>query len=375
MLRPSALAAHLARCVATIHRLGMVIGDLSLANAVASASPPRVVLLDCDAFALLSDGSRKQAHSPGFTPPEIANGAQRLQDHQTDVYKLGLCLLRMLIMGRGAILATDPALTASVLPPDGVELLRRCVSPDRALRPSAEELFDYFEDRVLTMAQPPSILSAALSQTTAVRGRDILVHWEQEGARELVITAPGGRKALDSPSRTGSVPLRASQSGPVTIAATNQHGTDMLHIGHLDVYELPAFSVSMTNLPALFIPQIESMQIPTMLTHLPARPMVGTEQHPPPRLELEPVGPLLMALADRIGSPVSQAAALADVGHDLSAKVVGQFGTPEFTGYFDIWADGLDGAARSHLAALTSATEAAAKQALDAELRREGLQP
>ena len=115
-----ALLAQLAYILAWLHQHGWVFGDLSLRNAVFALDPPNLMLLDCDEAAALTDFHRRQVTTPYWDPPECPpRGQQRLQDHVTDVYKLGLAILRCLLPGRGAMTATSPAPLAAVLDDDG----------------------------------------------------------------------------------------------------------------------------------------------------------------------------------------------------------------------------------------------------------------
>ena len=94
------LLAQLVYAIALLHEHGWVYGDLSFKNAAFALSPPRMILLDCDGAAYLHNPHREQAHSLGWEPPECAQ--RNVQDKATDVYKLGLAILRCLNPGRGA---------------------------------------------------------------------------------------------------------------------------------------------------------------------------------------------------------------------------------------------------------------------------------
>jgi uncharacterized protein YegL len=138
------LVTQLTYVIGLLHRHQIVFGDLNLRNVAIATDPPRLMLLDCDSAAGLSDMRRRQPHAPFFRPPEMAD--QPLQDQMTDVYKLGLCILRVLAPGRGSTQLTDPTVLAGTLDRGGVSLITRAISADRDRRPTAEELHYYFRN-------------------------------------------------------------------------------------------------------------------------------------------------------------------------------------------------------------------------------------
>ena len=107
------LLAQLVYEVARLHKQDWVYGDLSFKNAAFAIDPPRMILLDCDGAADLHNQSRQQSHSLGWDPPECAK--RNVQDKATDVYKLGLAILRCLNPGKGAATMRDPGRVAGKL--------------------------------------------------------------------------------------------------------------------------------------------------------------------------------------------------------------------------------------------------------------------
>ena len=102
------MLAQLAYVIGWLHKHGWVFGDLSFSNAVFALNPPRILLLDCDGAAALAKRGRKQSSTPFWDPPECpieeppGGRKQDRQDDVTDVYKLGLAVLRCLTPGKGA---------------------------------------------------------------------------------------------------------------------------------------------------------------------------------------------------------------------------------------------------------------------------------
>ncbi len=157
-----ALMARLAYAIEVIHRprggQRLVYGDLSLAKVAVATKPPRVLLMDCDGVADVSDPDRLQPHTPFFVPPEMQDRQQNRQDQATDVFKLALCVVRGLATGPGAAQLIDPAsplVRRGLLNLAGTELLNDALSPDRRRRPTAEEIKDYLIGRVLDLAERP----------------------------------------------------------------------------------------------------------------------------------------------------------------------------------------------------------------------------
>ena len=131
-----------------LHKYGAVYGDISLKNAVFCLGEyPRFVLMDCDGVARLDDVSRRQANSPFFLAPEceepghnpFARGRAHFQDTRTDVYKLGLCVVRCLSRGRATQLKSADHLTGQ-LSPECLDVIKASLSQDPDRRPTAEQL-------------------------------------------------------------------------------------------------------------------------------------------------------------------------------------------------------------------------------------------
>ena len=140
------LVGQLVYAIGLLHKHGWVFGDLSFKNAAFTISPPRMILLDCDGAADSRDLSRTQAHSLGWEPPECAQ--KNIQDQATDIYKLGLAILRCLNPGKGAATMRDPGRLEGRLDAAGVALVERAVDPDPARRPTAAELYAYLSGAV-----------------------------------------------------------------------------------------------------------------------------------------------------------------------------------------------------------------------------------
>ncbi|WP_326946648.1 hypothetical protein OG439_46210 [Amycolatopsis sp. NBC_01307] len=294
-----ALTAQLVYAVGRLHKHGLVYGDLSLKNAAVALNPLRVKLLDCDAAASLTDPQRKQMHSPSFNPPEMSTGT-KLQDDVTDVYKLGLCVIRCLAQGAGITQAKDPAILTATLDQPAIDVIARAVGVDRARRPDARELFDCLERNLLAKASPPVLRAAWLDRDTTIRGQDIQVSWNSTGAKEVVINGANGLRTTvpDQGTPTGTCTVTPLASGPIHVEVVNSHGSIRMLAGNATLYELPPFRVDLTGLPRPAVPGMSPVRIPPVLHALPAVPQVGTAAHPVPRVEF----PSLDAVADAVSS-------------------------------------------------------------------------
>jgi hypothetical protein len=264
-----------------------VFGDVSLRNAVFALGPPRVLLLDCDGAASLSNPARQQPNTPFWFPPEIASGAQRLQDDRTDVFKLGLAVLRCMAPGKGATTATSPAGVANILDPEGARLVAQALGTDRGQRPSAKELYDYFYRAVSALVMPPAVASARLRNPHRIRGQDVRIDWQISNAATAFMISGGQRIQVDLAQHPSGFAFRPDQSGPVAVEVANRFGNLRLDLGDVSLYELPPFNVDFDFLPTPQIPALPALPTATLdrvlagvpttrFPQLPAVPDLGT---------------------------------------------------------------------------------------------------
>ena len=145
------IAHRLAYAFALFHKANVVYGDFSSRNFIFRTMPtPRVLLVDCDAVRVNFEPSPfgGQPHSPDWEPPEALK-AKRLKDSagfsiqnmETDRYKLGLAILRVLTPGAYCSTNRDPERARAVLPPKLFQLLERSLSEHPTARPTAKEWY------------------------------------------------------------------------------------------------------------------------------------------------------------------------------------------------------------------------------------------
>ncbi|NNN15357.1 MAG: hypothetical protein HKL82_05790 [Acidimicrobiaceae bacterium] len=148
------LCRSLSFAMVMLHKLDVVYGDLSARNILFRVLPkPAVLLVDCDAVRPKGGAAPlgAQPHSPDWEPPEAVKARARrdstgynIQNKETDRYKLGLAVLRILSPGRGCSTNTDPKVVKSVLPPRIYSLLEQSLSVNPSGRPEAQTWYKEF---------------------------------------------------------------------------------------------------------------------------------------------------------------------------------------------------------------------------------------
>jgi hypothetical protein len=145
------LCQRLAYLIAFLHRNDIVFGDISSRNVLYCLAPtPDVLLVDCDAVRKVGSAPVvAQGHAPDFMPPNPRSP----QSITTDLFKLGLFVIRAL--SPGAVVTADTAgrTAAGTLDRTGATLVAASVGHDPAARPSALAWYRYF--RSLTLLSLP----------------------------------------------------------------------------------------------------------------------------------------------------------------------------------------------------------------------------
>lgn len=249
------LCAKLAHVLGVLHRAGFVYGDLSLNNVVFSAaSPPRIMLVDCDAVQAPGSAPVAQAHTPDWTPPECVAGS-RIQDTATDCYKLALFVMRVLTPGPHASQARDPVRVVGVLDLDGNAATRDGLSADRSRRPSAKRWYVYLTRFLGVLTSPPVIVSATVDVNAAMAGAMVTVEWRASGADSVDITASDGHRiSCEASSGTGQCRIAVTRSGPFTVSAANRFGVTLADTSPVLVLEPP--TIARIDVPPVVLPQL-----------------------------------------------------------------------------------------------------------------------
>jgi hypothetical protein len=277
------LLAQLCYVVAWLHRRGWVYGDINLHNVAFALAPARIKLVDCDAAAPLSDMQRRQGHQAGWEPPEnpIPGGSPMLQDTVTDVYKLGLAILRGLTPGKHASTRKSARRLCDVLDPSGLDLVSKALG-DRAQRPSARELYRYLQQTAQARMDPPHVVRIDIPGAVWPRGQDVRITWQVTGATEAVITSGDALQGRVDPSvHVTGYTIRPTVSGPLLVTFRNRYGVVTIDLGQLRLFDLPAFPLPGDVLPRPVVPPLPAFAIP----HLPSLDIVEQSEKkvPAPR--------------------------------------------------------------------------------------------
>lgn len=281
------LLSKLAGAIELLHRHGLVYGDLNPNNEVFSFAPAGVLLLDCDAVAHISDGSRasRQGHFPRWTPPELdekrhAVPPKKLQDFESDVYKLGLAFVRYIEGAPGATQRMAlPSPAPSVVTPQLSALIGRALDPDPGVRPNAAELRQATEDAVRSVVAPPVVTRANLNKLVALRGSDVMASWSiRVGSPYVVeVSGPGGQRT-QVPAGVDTAAIRVTSAGLVSLHVRTKYASVTHLVGEIDCYELPPFNMQVGMLPVPQIPKLPAFIAPSVLRRdievpLPAWPV------------------------------------------------------------------------------------------------------
>jgi hypothetical protein len=315
------LVGKLVYAVGRLHKLGWVFGDISGKNAVWALRPPRVLLLDCDGAAPLSDLSRVQGSTPTWEPPEFGPGQHPPQTDVTDVYKLGLAILRALTQ---TMQAKDPGriVAGQALDTAGAMLITRAVDRTPSVRPTAKELYNYLQQVVASVAQPPRVAFARLRKTFLIRGQDARVDWQIANATELTVSVAGHHHPVDPKWHFDGYSFPMKQSGPVTLTVSNNLGSLVLDLGEISLYELPPLSVSVPALPFPHIPSLPRLSLDSMGPVLDKVPAIQLPDLPPvPSLQTYDLVDTLMRGTAIAAAPPDIATAVLDASRVVSQTI------------------------------------------------------
>jgi hypothetical protein len=269
------LMAHLAYAIGWLHKRRWVVGDLSFKNVAFAVGPPQLKLLDCDAAAALANEERKQASTPFWGPPECEGTQPLLQDDITDVYKLGLAILRCLTPGNGAATSRNPGRLQSKLNSRGRGLVARALSANRDDRPTAKDLFSYLRGVASPFVALPRVTHAALAASFRLRGQHVRIDWQLAGAVDIAITVGESfREDVKYADNRKGCEIAPDESGQASIIVSNKYGSVTVGLGELTIYALPSFTVDLSHLPDPQVPAVEAFSMGPLSAVLGVDPSV-----------------------------------------------------------------------------------------------------
>ena len=269
--------------VALMHKYGVVYGDMSLKNAVFCLGEyPRSVLMDCDGVARLDDASRRQANSPSFLAPEceepgrnpFARGRAHFQDTRTDVYKLGLCVVRCLSRGRGAMQRKSADHLAGQLSPECLDVIKASLSQDPDQRPTAKQLYQALNDFIVPVIHEFRVLDSVVPRD----GGTMLV-WNVSNATKAFIHGPNGSVVPVDPLQ-GQHPVQVHDPTVFTLeicrgSQTVQQDSDLVRVFDVPKFDIESSKHYRSLSASLNPPRLPPVDISPILESFPRRPAVG----------------------------------------------------------------------------------------------------
>ncbi|HEY2223961.1 hypothetical protein [Actinomycetospora sp.] len=234
-------------------RMGFAYGDISAKNVLVRLDEsPRVLLIDCDA-ARPSGSGTTSLDTPDWDPPE--GGPATIA---SDVYKLGLFVLRALTPVAQGSYNRDPSWAINDLDADGFDLLRRSLHTDPQRRPRAAEWFVHLSRLLGDPVVPPRFLGCGLSETLVAPGDTTTVLWRLDEPGEVTVTSHGRTLGtVSAPAGPGRLEVTPTASGVLRLHARNAAGEQDTAVGAVMVLspqptaDLP---VPMPNLPRWDLP-------------------------------------------------------------------------------------------------------------------------
>jgi hypothetical protein len=234
--------------------LGVVFGDVNAKNVLFRLDvEPMTMFVDCDAVRIAGSAAVvAQLNAPDWEPPEGGPLSRA-----TDLYKLGLLVLRCLVPGHLGSLNRDPATAAQVLDATGMDLLLRALGSDSRERPTAAEWHRHLCRELGQSVDPPRLSTVGLDRTVVAAGEPLLVRWTAEDATTVEVLAPGADPVrVDGKSGSGSVRVYPTRSGRLEISAHNALGSDRASAGPIAVVGLPTTQTLPVPVPSLTWPDL-----------------------------------------------------------------------------------------------------------------------
>jgi hypothetical protein len=271
------LCRDFAAALAFLHdELHIVFGDINAKNELwRLSSSPMVMFLDCDAVRPRgSVAATRQLNAPDWDPPEA--GAL---NRSTDLYKLGLFILRALMPGDQGSTRRNPMTAAGVLDPEGQDMLVRALGHLPTARPTAREWTVHLSRMLGDPLDPPSLGITDLDRTFVLAGHPVEIKWTAVDATWVEVLRPGGAHRVDGRPGSGVVRLEMDQSGSLIVRAGNDNGVDERTIGSVTVVPIPVQRPLDVAMPRISWDTFALTRLPEI--SLPPLPVVGHGVMPP----------------------------------------------------------------------------------------------
>ncbi|MGW3992449.1 hypothetical protein [Amycolatopsis sp. NPDC004772] len=268
-----------AATLAFLHgELSVAFGDINARNAVFRlGADPTVMFVDCDAVRRVGEVA-PQLNAPDWDPPEGSEVLTRA----TDLYKLGLFVLRCLTPDHNSSINRDPNQARGVLDVHGLKLLTTALRGDPADRPSAEEWHRYLRRALGESLTPPTLERVDLDRTIVAAGEPLTITWSAEEATTVEATGPGvPGTSVPGAAGTGTIVLHPARTGRITVTARNQLGEASVLTDPVAVFDVPSFHDLPVPMPQLDLPRLSPAQLPPVSRVLPEFPR-GTPVPLPP---------------------------------------------------------------------------------------------
>lgn len=249
-----ALCRDFAATVAFLHDdLRVAFGDINARNAIFRLdAEPMVMFVDCDAARRFGDmAAVPQLNAPDWDPPEGGDVLSR----STDLYKLGLFVLRCLTPGHGSSVNRDPEAARHVLDAAGMDLLRSAVDGPPGQRPSATQWVRYLRRSLGEAVAPPRLLDVRLNRTMVAAGEPLTVTWVAEETDEVVVSG-SGCPLVAADGDTGTVDVYPARTGSLQITARNVLGEDIRVTAPVGVFDVPSAQWPPVPMPRPDLPDL-----------------------------------------------------------------------------------------------------------------------
>ncbi len=268
------LCMEFAATLAFLHDvIGVVVGDINPRNEVYRLYPsPAIQFIDCDgAREQDGDDPEGQLNTPDWVPPETGP-----LNVATDLYKLGLFILRCLSPGDHASELTDPAGAGIWLDDTGRAMLAAAVTGPPDARPRAREWQVYLGRLLGHPVDPPKVLAARLDRDLVLAGQPCELHWAAEDAIVIEVRHGPTTIRIDGRAGSGSLAVELAETGFVHVKAINDVASDHVIIGPVPVVTPPAQTMVPVGLPDISWPSTELPTLPDAASlGLPALPSIS----------------------------------------------------------------------------------------------------